>query len=155
METISNARLVVDLSAIRQNASFIQKSHPSCKLIPVLKSDAYGLGMVQVAKALASLPFVPCFAVAQVSEGIRLKESGILRDVLVLNPALPRQISAAVSEGLTLTVGQVSEIEAVASAASSLGKKVSVQIKFETGLYRHGIQDCEFPSLIATAFTTV
>ena len=83
-------------------------------VIPVLKSDAYGLGLVPVARILEKSPAVRMMAVAQVLEGAALREAGIKTEILVLGGTLPRQWAAAAELGLTLTVtrpGMVAELE--------------------------------------------
>lgn len=59
MKTMNNSYLITDTGAVRANAEHIIASLPEgTKLIPVLKDDAYGLGIVPMAKALCSLPEV-------------------------------------------------------------------------------------------------
>lgn len=139
MGSFSNAVLTVDLSVIQRNIETILSESKGASIIPVLKADAYGLGMVRIAGAIQSLPSVACFAVAHVSEGLKLREAGIGKDILILGEPLPHQIDAAVGSGLTLTAGRVADIGAYAAAADRLGREVSVQIKFDTGLHRIGI----------------
>ena len=103
MQPISNAVLKINLSAVRQNIRTCSDRLGAAAIIPVLKADAYGLGLVPLAKAMETLPEVACFAVAQVKEGLLLRESGIQKDILILGEALPAQIEAAVSANLTLT----------------------------------------------------
>ncbi len=143
-----SACLTVDLDAIRQNAQIIAQMANSAKLIPVLKADAYGLGMVPVAKALQTLSAVSCFAVARIQEGIQLQQAGILRSVLVLGAVLPQQMDEAISAGLILSVGRVSDILAIADCSRRLKRSTSVHIKFDTGLCRRGIKTDELPALI-------
>ena len=139
MVSAANAVLTVDLSVIRNNIRIILSETKGCGIIPVLKADAYGLGMIPVARAIEDLPSVACFAVAQVSEGLKLREGGIGKDILVLGEPLPFQIDAALKNGLTLTAGRVPDIATYSAAAQRLGMKTKVQIKFDTGLHRIGI----------------
>lgn len=139
MESFANAVLTVDLSVIKENIHTILSEVKGCSVIPVLKADAYGLGMAPVAQALQGLSSVCCFAVAQVAEGLKLREAGIVKDILVLDEPLPCQTEAALLFGLTLTAGRVSDIARYAAAAEKSGKKISAQVKFDTGLHRIGI----------------
>lgn len=76
----------VDLSNLLRNAQTIAETARGARLLPVVKANAYGLGLIPVAKALESVnPWG--FAVATVEEGAALRESGIRRPVLVLRPA--------------------------------------------------------------------
>ena len=57
MNIQNNSYLLVDLAALRRNARRILSGlQPGTGLIPVLKDDAYGLGMIPVARALGELP---------------------------------------------------------------------------------------------------
>ena len=105
-------------------------------LIPVLKSDAYGLGLLPMARRLTQHPGVKMLAVAQVLEGAVLREGGIGSEILVLGGTLPRQWEKAAELGLTLTVtrpGMITEL-------NRLGKAMNVHLKIETGLNRNGIR---------------
>lgn len=131
--TLYASSLYVDMNILNENIQVLSRRH-RC-FIPVLKSDAYGLGLLPVARALESVPAVKMLAVAQVLEGARLRESDIRKEILVLGSTLLRQWSAAAELGLTLTItrpGMVTELDA-------LGRLVSVHLKIETGLHRNGI----------------
>ena len=79
-----NSVFHVDLSIICNNYQRIKESCGT-DVIPVLKSNAYGHGLVQVARALWEAFQVKTFAVAQLSEGKALREAGIPSDILLLS----------------------------------------------------------------------
>ena len=136
-----NSVLLVDLNTIQDNVRTILDSLPrNTTLIPVLKSDAYGLGLVPVAKALARFSGIDTFAVAQVSEGIRLRQAGFSQNILVFGGGVPQHIPAAVRWDLTLTAGRLELIPVLAREARAAGKQARVHIKLETGLNRVGIR---------------
>ena len=116
-----------------ENIQILTQRHPA--VIPVLKSDAYGLGLIPVARGLHSRPGVKMLAVAQVLEGAVLRQAGIGGEILVLGGTLPRQWSAAAELGLTLTVTRPGMI----TALNALEKPVKIHLKIETGLNRNGI----------------
>ena len=65
---LNNSSLIVDTDKLRENVRTILRSLPAgTKLIPVVKDDAYGMGMVGVARTLRAFPEIGCFAVAHVS----------------------------------------------------------------------------------------
>lgn len=135
--TLYSSAVYVDMNILHENMNILSRRH-KC-VIPVLKSDAYGLGLIPVAKALESNPAVRMLAVAQVLEGAALREAGIEKEILVLGGTLPRQWAAAAELGLTLTVtrpGMVTELERI-------GKPIGVHMKIETGLNRNGIRPGE------------
>ena len=150
MNIQNNSYLLVDLAAVRENARFIIKElGPGTELIPVLKDDAYGLGLVPVARALCALSEIRVLAVAHVSEGLALREAGIDREVLVMGGALPFQMEAAVGADLTLACGHAGFLTEAAKAAAGLQKQARVQIKIDTGLHRIGFDLSELDALCA------
>ncbi len=148
MKPLSLSSLSVDLSVLQSNARRILAAHPSAALLPVLKADAYGLGAVPVAKALAPLPGVCGFAVAEVQEGVALRKAGIEREILVLGEALPWQTEEALHNGLTLTVARTEDVGAIAAAARTKGVMANVHIKFDTGLHRLGVEASDLDALV-------
>lgn len=148
MNGMNNSVLETDLRLVRRNAETIVQTLPAgAALVPVLKSDAYGLGAAEIARVLEPLEAAAGFAVAHVSEGLALRAAGIQKDILVMSSALPWQLEAALEAGLTLTCGWAgfaSELEAAARAA---GKTAAVHIKIDTGLHRIGFLPDELPAL--------
>lgn len=147
MLSIRNAVLHIDTVALSENVARLVASLGGAAVIPVLKADAYGLGLIPAARALQGAPGVRCFAVAQVYEGLTLRENGIGTDVLVLGATLPEQVKAAVESNLTLSIHRVSDVERIAAAARSAKVRARVQIKFDTGLHRIGIEPTNFYAL--------
>ena len=128
-----SSALYVDMNIFNKNMQILTRRHK--RLIPVLKSDAYGLGLLPIARELTRHPGVKMLAVAQVLEGAKLRKNGIDCDILVLGGTLPRQWEAAADLGLTLTVtrpGMITEL-------NRLEKPVRIHLKIETGLNRNGI----------------
>ena len=92
--------LTVDLAAVRENYRLLAR-HAAVPLLPMVKSDAYGLGAVEVASILeAELPVA--FGVASVAEGAELRRAGISRSIVVFTPALPHLFVEARAADLTL-----------------------------------------------------
>lgn len=143
-----NSYLLIDRAKLRQNArTILAQLGEGCMLIPVLKDDAYGLGMVPVARALCELPEITTLAVAHVSEGLCLRAAGIDREILVMGGALPFQLEAAVDAGLTLACGHAGFLTQLADTAARLGKRAKGQIKIDTGLHRIGFEAGELDAL--------
>lgn len=141
---LNNSYLAIDTDALRGNVRTILRALPSgTKLIPVLKDDAYGLGMVEVARVLALFPEIDCLAVAHVSEGVTLRREGIRQDILVMAGALESQLAAVVEYDLTVAVGRTGLLVPLAALAAAHGKRAQVQLKIETGLHRIGVEPGE------------
>ena len=101
---LRNNVVTVDLGKIRQNY-LLQKSllPRKTEIMPVVKADAYGHGMVPVATALHSMG-AKHFAVALAEEGVELREGGISGEILVLGPAMEEAAEECVRHDLTQTV---------------------------------------------------
>ena len=144
-----NSYLLVDRGFLRQNAqAVLAELGADTTLIPVLKDDAYGLGLVPVARTLCENPAIRTIAVAHVSEGLKLREAGIDREILVMGGALPFQMEAAVEADLALACGHAGFLTQLAENALRLGKKAKGQIKIDTGLHRIGFEPQELDALV-------
>ena len=136
MKNVYNSVLYVNIDMLRQNVLSVAETLPEgTKIIPVLKSDAYGMGMLPFARSLVSLPAVEMLAVAHVSEALELRAGGIGGEILVLGNPAPGALDAAAEAELTLTVGRLGLIPELAS----LSRPCRVEIKLDTGLHRVGV----------------
>ncbi len=141
MNIQNNSYLEIDRSALLDNARTILATlHNGTQLIPVLKDDAYGLGLCEIARSLCTLPEIRTLAVAHVSEGLALRAAGIDREILVMGAALPFQMEAAVRAELTLACSRLGFVRELSEAAQTVGTRAGIQIKIDTGLHRIGLE---------------
>lgn len=146
---MNNSYIEVNMQTLLANAEEIISSlGGETQLIPVLKDDAYGLGLVPVARQLCGLDAIKTIAVSHVSEGIALREAGIDREILIMASALPFQLEASVDAELTLACGRLGLVSELTKTAKRLGKKAKIHIKIDTGLHRIGIEAEELESFI-------
>lgn len=139
----------VDLDAVAHNAQAI-KAHigPHVHLIAVVKANAYGHGMVEVART-ALQHGASWLAVGRVDEGIALRDAGITAPILVMGYTLPGDIEDAVVRALTLTVADLASVEAVSTLACRLGRIIPVHVKVDTGMGRFGVLPDEVLPFVA------
>ena len=142
-KNLHNSVLYIDMCQLRRNAEAILRELDGAQLIPVLKGNAYGLGLEKVGAALADIPEIRTMAVAQVSEGAALRQAGVTQDILVLGGVPERLLAPAVELGLTLTVGRPGLLPLLAELGRTQGRPVQVQVKVETGLHRFGLMPGE------------
>ena len=141
---LNNSSLIIDTDKLRENVRTILRSLPAgTKLIPVVKDDAYGMGMVGVARTLSAFPEIGCLAVANVSEGVMLRREGIRQDILIMGSTLPFQYVPAVECDLTVTVSRLGMVPELAEVCKAQSKPLNVQIKLETGMHRIGVEPGE------------
>ena len=136
----------IDLGAVRTNIGVTQARLPkTVKLLFVVKSDGYGHGLVEMARA-GQAAGVDYLGVVTVDEGVELRAHGIDIPILILAPILPTEIHRAVAAGLTLSISDGSCVPALATAAGE--RRVAVHIKVDTGMGRFGAAPAAVPALI-------
>ncbi len=133
----TRAWVEVGSEALRQNLQRIRASvGPAVKLVPMVKADAYGLGMEGVVKALE--PANPwAFGVATVEEGRALRSLGVSRPVWVLSPTLPGVLEAAGEADLTVSVSHLATLDRLTELAP-LTATPAFHLEVDTGMGRAG-----------------
>ncbi len=138
----------VDLDAIRHNVeSFRRLSGPSCRILAVVKSQAYGHGALAVSRAALEAG-ASWLAVARVREGVQLRRGGITAPILLLGPAAPSEFATAIDHDVCLTLVDAEQARLVSEVAVSRGKIAGVQAKLDTGLSRYGASLDELRELL-------
>jgi len=131
------AKAYIDLSAIIHNAKQIKKACSPAKFCAVVKADAYGHGMVEVAHAIKGL--TDYFAVGTVGEGVLLRQSGITNPILCLLPDF--DLHRAQFYNLDITIAGYSHAREIARYASESGKRLNVHLAINTGMNRFGVDN--------------
>lgn len=137
----------IDTENLRHNVRALQKLiQEPCKIMAVVKADAYGHGAPVVSSVLNE-EGITDFAVATIEEGIALRESGIRGRILIFGYTDPQQVRQLRKYRLTQTI--VSK-----EYALRLNQKkvcVDVHIKIDTGMHRIGL-DAENPEAVLKLF---
>jgi len=129
--------LEVNLGRLRHNYRLIAGRVAPARIMPVLKANAYGHGLVAVAKMLETeQPFA--LAVAYLEEALRLREAGVRTPVLVLGGLVGAQIPRFLEQDLTLTASSVDKLLAIEECARAKAVKARVHLKVDTGMERIG-----------------
>lgn len=129
--------LEIDLSAIKNNIYQIQALTKS-PVMPVIKANGYGHGLVEVGKAAASVGAAG-LCVARLEEAVSLREAGIELPILVLGYCSPERVPEALFQQVTLTVPDYETGAAFAAQAEDAGKNLSVHVKIDSGMGRLGV----------------
>ncbi|HEX2991064.1 MAG TPA: alanine racemase [Anaerolineales bacterium] len=129
--------LEVSLPQLRKNLEAIQAYVAPARVMPMIKANAYGHGMDGIAPYLE--PYVDSFGVALVEEGIRLRELGITKPILVAGGTLPEQIPSFLEYDLMLTASSPELLDYAEAAAESTKKTLTVHLKIDTGMERVGV----------------
>ncbi len=124
--------------ALRRNFRRIRESvGASTAIIPMVKADAYGLGMQAVVQALE--PEGPWgYGVATVEEGVRLRAGGVAKPVLIISPLSPGDYDQVVANALTPTVSELDAVDRLAASVERIGRPARFHVEIDTGMGRSG-----------------
>jgi alanine racemase len=125
----------IDRGALRHNTTLIKKRFgPQVEILAVVKADAYGHGMIAVAKALSNE--VQLFGVANLAEAITLR-AAVEQPIVLLGPALPQELGLIAEHGFIPSISNWEEANQFNRLASN--KKVRINFKIDTGMGRMGV----------------
>ena len=127
----------IDLAQLKKNISFIQSCAGDCKLMPILKYDAYGMGALEVGSALKEAGAFR-FGAANCEEALQLKRLGL--DVQILGVLFPWEIAPAAAANIICPVCSAAIAKEISREAVKQGRKVRIAIKLDTGMGRLGLQ---------------
>ena len=136
---MSEARICyrINLAQLKKNIAFIRSCAGNCKLMPVLKYDAYGMGAMGIGSALKEAGAYR-FAVATGEEALQVKPLGL--DVQILGGLFPWEIPAALKEDIICPVDNFTTAQDISKEAVRQGKTARIAIKLDTGMGRLGIK---------------
>jgi alanine racemase len=130
--------LEVDLERLAENYRVIAAHVAPARVMPILKANAYGHGLVEVARKLQAVG-APYVGVAYVEEGLRLRQHGVRLPILVMGGILGSQIPRFIEHDLTLTASSVDKLRAIDEHAAAIGRPATVHLKIDTGMERIGV----------------
>jgi alanine racemase len=139
MSPASVTRVEISRKALVHNIrEFRRLIGPRRKFLAVVKANAYGHGLLEVAR-LAVREGVDWLGVNSVEEGLALRGAGIAAPVLVLGYAPLEALEEAVARDIRLTVYTRETVARLAELAAARGTTVRVHVKLETGTWRQGV----------------
>lgn len=137
-EVIRPTRVEVDLRILADNFAKIKQHVQHAGVMPILKANAYGHGLVRIAKLMQCLK-ANYIGVAVLEEGILLRESGIDIPILVLGGIWGNQIPHFIKNNLTITASSISKLNQIEEIAGQMKSKAKVHLKIDTGMERIGV----------------
>lgn len=140
--------LKVDLDAIRANWAQAKRLSAPGGLSAVLKADAYGLGLVPVARALAAAGCAD-FWVNDLDEAERLRAAVPAARIFCLMGLAGAPPAAFAALGAVPALVSPAEVEACARHAAASGRAMRVALQIDTGLGRLGLSEAETARLAA------
>jgi alanine racemase len=137
-DTLRPTHAEINLARLTANYSAIATAVAPAQLMPILKANAYGHGLLAIARHMAQLG-APYLGVAFLEEGILLRQAGITTPILVLGGIIGNQVPHFLKHDLTLTASSVEKIEQIEAAAQQMGVTAKVHLKIDTGMERIGV----------------
>ena len=127
------------------NAEQYQKISPSCRIAPVLKSNAYGHGLVEVAR-IFDRPETPFLVVDGYYEALILRTEGVRVGVQVIGYTATENIVASRLKDVAFTILDLPQL---LDLASTLRVPRRFHLKIDTGMNRHGLLMTELDEAFA------
>lgn len=129
----------IDLDAVEYNYNNTRAKLPQgCKLLGVIKADAYGHGAVELARFLENK--CDFFGVACIEEAVELKKAGIKTPILILGYVAPAFYDLVVKYDIRIPVFSYDKAKALSDEAVKQGKTVPFHFCIDTGMSRIGFQ---------------
>ncbi|MBP5230271.1 MAG: alanine racemase [Clostridia bacterium] len=152
--TTQRVRVQIDTGTLLQNYRKIENAVPSgCKIMAVVKADAYGHGAVRVCRLLYGSG-CDYFAVACLEEAVWLRQNGVQGSILILGTTDPVYAKQMCELDLIQTVDSESYGKELAAQVRPDGKKLKIHVKIDTGMSRLGIY-CHRPEDVSPAADAV
>jgi alanine racemase len=128
----------VSLARLTDNFQAIRAAVAPAAVMPIVKANAYGHGLVPVARHLVTLG-APSLGVAFLEEAVALREAGVSVPILVMGGIFGDQVPVFLRHGLTLTASSVDKLCHIDETAGALGVTARVHLKVDTGMERIGV----------------
>ena len=124
--------------ALLHNLSLFKRRMPKGSVAPVLKSNSYGHGLIEVARVLekTSAPFL---CVDSYFEARHLKHEHIKKPLLILGYTDDKTILTSKFKNLCFSIHSLDQLYAL----KDVKKNVSIHLKIDTGMHRYGISPNE------------
>ena len=146
----AGAVLSINLDAVVHNYRQVQARVPHAVCAAVVKADAYGLGVAQVAPALARAGATQFF-VAHVDEGLALRPHvGAQAGITVLHGPRPDAVEACLAHGLRPVLNSLEQIGWVRAVARQRQQAIGVVLQLDTGMSRFGLSAQDVAQIAAS-----
>jgi alanine racemase len=143
----------IDLAALEGNVRTLRALAPSSELMAVVKADAYGHGLLPVARA-AVRGGATWLGVAQFGEAFALRDAGITTRLLTWLCVPGSDFRGAVERDIDLSASAPWVLDEIATAATAVGRRARVHLKVDTGLGRGGAFGADWTALVEAARRT-
>ena len=142
--TTSRCWVEISLGALVSNCRVLhQLIPPGCRLMNILKANAYGHGAIPAARVLEQVFPDDWIGVACLSEALELRRAGIRQEILILGYTPPEAAPLLAAENITQTLLSPDYTARLAACAVEAGAAVPCHLKLDTGMTRIGYPCCD------------
>ncbi len=128
----------IHLERLQQNIQHIRAGlQPGCRMMAMVKADAYGHGAVPMARAMERYG-IDWFGVSNLEEAIQLRRGGIKKPILIVSYTPPTEVVRLAEYAVTQSVVSAGYGRELSEAALAAGVELAVHIKVDTGMSRVG-----------------
>jgi alanine racemase len=139
--------LRISTGALRRNAKALRDLAAPARAAFVVKSNAYGHGLVATARAIEE--YAAALGVYSIEEGLEMRQAGVSVPLMVLGPSPVERLEDALAHDLQITIWDADAyLETVANTARRHGKTFRVQVKVDTGVRRLGLDSSQAANAI-------
>ncbi len=142
--------ITLSREAFAHNSQQIKKAAGNSAVAIVLKSNAYGHGLSQIAQLAQEDPHIAWICTAGIAEALDARAQGVTKPILVLS-YLDGSLDQAIQQDIHMGVYNLEDIVALNAAAQRVGKKAYIHIKIDTGMSRLGVAPEQTLSFIRAA----
>lgn len=136
-----NSKLEVQLGKIKSNIEKIRNYTGGLEVLPVVKSNAYGLGTVAIARYLVNECNIKFLATARIFEACQILDAGIPVSIMILGPVPYYSVPIAVARNIQIPVFNKEGARLLSEEVKKAGlSSFKVQLKIETGMNRIGVK---------------
>lgn len=122
-----------------------QHSYPRLIIAPVIKSNAYGHGLLEVAQIL-DREQVPFLVVNSLDEATQLRGAKIRAPILIAGYIRTRDIVSSLTSNTAIAITDIEELRELSPIVQ---ESVRLHIKIDTGMHRQGILPSQSDEVIA------
>ena len=134
----------INLDHLRHNYALAKTMAPGAQVFAVIKSDAYGHGLLNIARGLAG---ADGFALVQMDDALALRRAGLDRPILLLEGINePRELVDVCARSLTLVVRSRHQLEMLRGFRAA--HPLTIWVKVKSSMNRFGLEPDEIPGVL-------
>lgn len=139
------------MSALRHNLR-VAREVGGCEVMPVVKAGAYGHGLEEIARTLATED-IAFFGVANVGEARRIRHAGVSTRIYLLGATWSEEREEVVAQEWTPCLSSLDEARHFNELAADVGTRLKVHLAVDTGMGRGGFVAEELPKVLPELLT--